>query len=106
MVSAPSSAEIRAAQNQDKYEMIKAAIMQQESTSISQIQRNFGVGFPRAGKIIAQLQAEGIVAKQSDAPGSSKGFKVLIHVDPNPGGFANGQTPGSASSATTSYSEE
>lgn len=106
MVSAPTSAEVRAAQNQDKYEMIKAAIMQQETTSISQIQRNFGVGFPRAGKIIAQLQNEGIVARQSDAPGSSKGFKVLVHVDPNPGKFENGQTPGSASSASTSYTEE
>ncbi len=92
--------------DEEKYQAIKGIIMQQESTSISQIQRNFGVGFPRAGKIIARLQNEGIVARSSDAPGSSKGFKVLVHVDANEGGVESGDTPGSLSSASTSYEEE
>lgn len=102
----PSAAEQRAMANSDKYEYIKSVIMTQETTSISQIQRNFSVGFPRAGKIIAQLQKEGIVAQQSDAPGSSKGFRVLVHSAPEPGKIANGDTPGSSSSASTSYTED
>ncbi len=102
----PSAAEQRALANSDKYEYIKSVIMTQETTSISQIQRNFSVGFPRAGKIIAQLQKEGIVAQQSDAPGSSKGLRVLVHSQPDPSKIANGDTPGSSSSATTSYTED
>ncbi len=102
----PSAAEQRALAGEDKYEYIKSVIMTQETTSISQIQRNFSVGFPRAGKIISRLQKEGIVASQSDAPGSSKGLRVLVHAEQNPGGIANGDTPGSSSSASTSYTED
>lgn len=105
-IEAPSTAELRAMGDEEKYQQIKSIIMTQESTSISSIQRNFGVGFPRAGRIVARLQKEGIIAAQSDANGSSKGLKVLVRVDPNPGGVDNGSTPGSRSSASTSYSEE
>ena len=105
-IEAPSAAEMRAMNDEEKYQQIKSIIMTQDSTSISSIQRNFGVGFPRAGRIVARLQKEGIVAAQSDANGSSKGLKVLVHVDPNPGGVDNGATPGSRSSASTSFSEE
>ncbi len=106
LVEMPNASEMKGMADEEKYQRIKGVIMQQESTSISQIQRNFGVGFPRAGKIVARLQNEGIVAKTSDAPGSSKGFKVLVHFDANEGGVANGDTPGSLSSAKTSYEEE
>jgi len=82
-VSAPSAAEMRDASAQDKYNYIKETIMGREYTSISQIQREFGVGFPRAGKIFAQLQKEGIVATQTESASSSKGCKVLVHSDPN-----------------------
>lgn len=102
----PSAAEQRALAGEDKYEYIKSVIMTQETTSISQIQRNFSVGFPRAGKIVSRLQKEGIIAAQSDAPGSSKGLRVLVHAQQNPGGIANGDTPGSSSSASTSYTED
>ena len=78
-IAAPTAAQLRAASNQDKYLLIREAIMSREYTSISQIQREFSVGFPRAGKIFAQLQEEGIVAKASDSPSSSKGCRVLIH---------------------------
>ncbi len=106
MVEVPSGAAMKGMADEEKYQTIKSVIMQQESTSISQIQRNFGVGFPRAGKIIARLQSEGIVAKVSDAPGSSKGLKVLVHIDPNEGAVDNGDTPGSLSSASISYTED
>lgn len=106
LVEMPSSAEMKGMADEEKYQTIKSVIMTQETTSISQIQRNFGVGFPRAGKIIARLQNEGIVAKVSDAPGSSKGLRVLVRMNLNEGGVPNGETPGSLSSANVSYTED
>ena len=106
LVEAPTAAMEKATSDEEKYQMIKGVIMGQETTSISQVQRTFGVGFPKAGRIIARLQKEGIVALTSDAPGSSKGFRVLKHVDSDDGAIENGDTPGSLSSATSSYSEE
>ena len=50
-------------------------VMSQEYASISKIQREFGFGFTRAGRIFARLQSEGIV----EAKGTAKGCKVLIH---------------------------
>ncbi|MBP5216862.1 MAG: hypothetical protein J6038_03400 [Bacilli bacterium] len=93
-IAAPSAAQLRAASNQDKYLLIREAIMTREYTSISQIQREFSVGFPRAGKIFAQLQDEGIVAKATDSPSSSKGCRVLIHSVndlENPGSLSQSQ---------------
>ena len=81
-IPAPSPAELKNASQEEKYQMIKSVIMTREFTSISQIQRDFSVGFPRAGKIFSRLQAEGIVAKTGDAPNSSHGSKVLVHSDP------------------------
>ncbi|MCQ2742791.1 MAG: hypothetical protein MJ239_05805 [Bacilli bacterium] len=75
----PSAEDVRNAANNEKYEMIKDAIMHREYTSISQIQREFGVGFPRAGKIFAQLQKEGIV--DLNPISASKGCRVLVHAD-------------------------
>lgn len=73
------------AKSQDAfYEEVKASVMQMEYTSISRIQRQFGVGFPRAGKMINRLQQDGIIAGAPDVAGSSKGLRVLVHADPNP----------------------
>lgn len=63
----------------EKYLDVREMVMQQDYTSISRIQREFGFGFSRAGKIFSRLQKEGIVAAAPDSPGSSKGCKVLIH---------------------------
>lgn len=79
----PSPQDLRNANNEEKYQLIKSAIMTREFTSISQIQRDFGVGFPRAGKIFSRLQNEGIVALASDSPTSSKGCRVLVHEAPS-----------------------
>ena len=76
-------AELKAKGDDDLYETIKTDIMSQEYTSISRIQRSYGVGFPRAGKIFARLQSEGVVALQPDTASSSKGCRVLLH-DPTP----------------------
>ncbi len=74
-----SRAELKAQSDEDFYNMVKEQVMATEYTSISKIQRQFGVGFPRAGKLFAMLQADGIVAMAPDSPSSSKGCKVLVH---------------------------
>ena len=75
----PTPAEIRNASNEEKYVYIRSIIMTRETCSISMIQRDFEVGFPRAGKILSRLQKEGVVAPPSDSPNSSKGCRVVIH---------------------------
>ncbi len=64
-----------------KYEDVKKAAMAEEYFSISKIQRIFGFGFTRAGRIFNQLQQDGIIASSKDSKGSAKGCKVLIHDD-------------------------
>ena len=75
----PSAADLKAASDEEKYQMIKTAIMAREYCSISQIQRDFSVGFTRGGKIMRRLQQEGIVAADGANPNSTKGNKVLVH---------------------------
>jgi S-DNA-T family DNA segregation ATPase FtsK/SpoIIIE len=69
--------DLRAEASEDFFETVKGAVMTQEYTSISRIQREFGVGFPRAGKLFAQLQQAGIVALAPETASSSKGCRVL-----------------------------
>ncbi|MBQ9457310.1 MAG: hypothetical protein IJU64_02230 [Bacilli bacterium] len=76
-LSESALANIKAAGDEEKYQMIKEAVMAREFTSISQIQRDYGVGFPRAGKIYSRLLKEGIISL--DTPNSSKGAKVVVH---------------------------
>ena len=65
-------------QEEELYEIIKQDLASKEYCSISYIQRSYGVGFPKAGRLFARLQREGIVAKQDD---SSHGCKVLVKVE-------------------------
>ena len=65
----------------DFYEQVKHDVMQMDRTSISRIQRDYKIGFPRAGKIMNRLIQEGIVA-QPDSQSSAKGSKVLVHSAP------------------------
>ena len=83
---APTPAAPSTNDGEAKYQYIKSIIMTRDFTSISQIQRDFGVGFPRAGKIFNRLQAEGIV--DMTPVSASKGCRVLVHEAPassNPG---------------------
>lgn len=91
--NAPSKAELKAAEGDQFYEYVKGMIETQEYTSISRIQREFGVGFPRAGKLFARLQNEGIVSQTAES--SSKGCKVLVKATSAPS-----LNPGSTDSAT------
>lgn len=90
MQAGPTPAEIRNASNEEKYVYIRSAIMGRDTCSISMIQREFEVGFPRAGKILARLQKEGVVAPPSDSPNSSKGCRVLIHSEEELAAALNG----------------
>jgi DNA segregation ATPase FtsK/SpoIIIE and related proteins len=80
---AASRQEIKASDDEEYYQQLKAQIMTRQYTSISRIQRENGLGFPRAGRLFARLVAEGVVASEPDTPGSSKGCRVLLHVDSN-----------------------
>jgi len=92
-VNVPSASEIRAASDEEKYQMIKDTIMTRQFASISMIQREFSVGFSRAGKLFKRLQEEGIVAASAE-PGA-KGCKVLVHL--------NQEEPTNSGSTTSSY---
>ncbi len=74
-IPAPDLASLREISEEQLYDRIKTDLMSKEYCSISFIQRTYGVGFPKAGRLFAKLQKEGIVALQGDARGS----KVLIH---------------------------
>ena len=67
------------------YKMIKEDTMTQEFTSISKIQRGYGIGFPRAGRMFAKLQNEGIVATTGDAKGSKVLVRTPINNEPQMG---------------------
>lgn len=71
--------------NLDFYEQVKRDVMQRDYTSISRIQREYSIGFPRAGKIMNRLVQEGIVAPP-DSQSSAKGSKVLVHAAPESDG--------------------
>ena len=61
------------------YEYVRDEIMKMDSISISKIQRQFRVGYPRASDIFNKLIDEGIVAPKTDSPNSSKPCEVLVH---------------------------
>jgi S-DNA-T family DNA segregation ATPase FtsK/SpoIIIE len=65
----------------EKYEEIKQFTMTQEYMSSSRLIRQYGMGFNRSKQIIAQLQAEGILAPGPDNPQSNKGIKVLVRTN-------------------------
>ncbi|MCR5079688.1 MAG: hypothetical protein K6B65_07220 [Bacilli bacterium] len=84
------------------YEYVRDEIMKMDSTSISRIQRQFRVGYPRASEIMNKLVEEGIVAAKTDAPNSSKPSEVLIHSLEELNGEEPAQKgPGSYSSSFT-----
>lgn len=76
--SAPTTQLDKSQSEDEQYESIKADTIHREYTSISYIQRTYGMGFTRAGKIYSQLQREGIVSFESTARGS----KVLCYEPP------------------------
>lgn len=95
--NAPTRQEVKSMQDEELYQHILERVMQQEYASVSRIQREFSIGFPRAGKIFNRLQKEGYVG-QEDSPSSNKGCRVLKHsIDKN-----DGLPPGSTDNSSTS----
>ena len=69
------TAALKEASEDQLYVQIKSDLVHKEYCSISFIQRTYGVGFPKAGRMFARLVKDGIVAPTGDA----KGSKVLVH---------------------------
>ena len=63
----------------EQYNAIKEWAMGQDYVSMSRIQREFNMGFNRAGRLFKMLQEEGVVASKPDTASSSKGCRVLVH---------------------------
>ncbi len=61
-------------EEQEKYKTIKEWALNQEFISVSRIQRECAVGFNRACRFFAELQAEGIVATEAKG---NKGYPVI-----------------------------
>lgn len=86
------------------YAEVKKWVMAQEYTSISKIQHNFKVGFPRATKFFERLIAEGIVEDSKESNNSSKGRKVLVRMQEDD--LSYNQNPGSIEQTTMDYSSK
>lgn len=71
----PNSAD---ANEDELYEAVKEWAMSQDYASMSRIQREFSIGFNRAGRLFKRLQDEGIVAAKPDSASSAKGCRVLV----------------------------
>ena len=67
------------ASEEQLYEIIKSDIVTKQFCSISYIQRTYGVGFPKAGRLFNKLLKDGYVSSDHDARGS----RVLIHENVN-----------------------
>ncbi len=79
--------------NDDLFDLVKESVMTREYASISSIQREFSVGYNRAGRLFLMLKNAGIVAQQPESASSAKGCKVLVH-GANYG--KNSENPGSS----------
>ncbi len=69
----------------DLYNKIKEVVYQRDYVSISFLTRTFGIGFPRAGRLFAKLQKEGIVSTIADSSRGSPVLKKAEKISENPG---------------------
>ena len=100
--AAPTNVNLKEDSFETVYLYVRDAIMAMDATSISRIQRDFRVGYPRASEIFNKLIEDGIVAPKTDAPNSSKPCQVLVHSLEELNGGTPAQTgPGSVSSSYT-----
>ncbi len=94
MMTPKDRSELRQIASDDLYEIVKEKTMSQEYMSISRIQREFEVGFSRAGKLFKRLQEEGVV-EMSNGPTNSKGSRVLLHAESKSSSLPSGSTDNS-----------
>lgn len=69
------TAALKEASEDQLYNQIKSDLVHKEYCSISFIQRTYGVGFPKAGRLFNRLIKDGFVAATGDARGS----KVFVN---------------------------
>ncbi len=69
------TAALKEASEDQLYNQIKSDLVHKEYCSISFIQRTYGVGFPKAGRLFNRLIKDGFVAPTGDARGS----KVFVN---------------------------
>lgn len=81
-----SSGTAKDVQEEELYELIKEDIVKREYCSISFLQRTYGIGFPKAGRLFAKLQRDGYVSSVSSS--AAKGCQVLIREDESGEGAA------------------
>lgn len=62
------------------YEMVKNKVMHSEYYSMSRMNREFGFGYTRSGKIFQWLKDDGII-EDDDNKANSKGCKVLVRLN-------------------------
>ncbi|MFA5283220.1 MAG: DNA translocase FtsK [Bacilli bacterium] len=77
----------------DLFDLVRESVMTREYASISSIQREFSVGYNRAGRLFIMLKNAGIVAAKPETASSAKGCKVLVHAD---GYGKTSENPGSS----------
>ena len=85
----PNSAD---ANEDELFEAVKEWAMSQDYASMSRIQREFSIGFNRAGRLFKRLQDEGIVASKPDTASSAKGCRVLVKANKFAGDSEDGET--------------
>jgi S-DNA-T family DNA segregation ATPase FtsK/SpoIIIE len=68
-----SSAEPRAASEDDLYDMAVAIVLRDRKASTSYIQRRLQIGYNRAASIIERMEARGLIG-----PANSTGGEILI----------------------------
>ena len=67
---------------EDKYLAVREmVVLCDEYISPSRLQRNYSLGFNRAGRYFQRMQEEGVVSKEATG---NKGYKVLVHDNYSP----------------------
>lgn len=76
-----NSAAVREEAFEGRYEQVRAYVMTRDYASISLIQREFNLGYPRSSQFFRRLKEEGIIG-DGGASNNAKGSPVLIHEFP------------------------
>ncbi len=88
MAARPSIEEAKAATDEARFQMLLESLPSRTFVSVSAIQREYGLGYNHASKMVERLKREGLI--DPDAI-NGKGYKVIGKVEPE-GGINPGST--------------
>ncbi len=71
---------LKAASDEELYQEVKRNVMGRDYASVSYIQTMFAVGHPKASRLFARLQDEGVVSREGSSSTNNKGCRVLLHM--------------------------